>query len=196
MHVFEFRALRWQGQPNATTSCTGNCTLAGMPVASDFQGGPTGHGTTATTTNMTATGSNATLPLPQRISGLVFSGHLYMQYLIDAARSSDWFGKQCGAMTVEDVTDVPAYAALKLTSPAISARNAWAISWRDIIEPLTGTGEPMIGECNAPPSTSQATPGTHGRWIVQKQHILHACVSGAHPCLKHGAFTPVRIRPW
>lgn len=131
--VVEMRAIRWLPPGNATTSGTGNATLVGMPTAGNIY--DIGRVTFETANDTTAS---------QRVHGTVISGRLFTRFLIDAA-NADWFGEQLGAITIEDVTDVPEYAAHNLTAPP-SSNQPWPVSWPLMAANVCGRGIPWLGE--------------------------------------------------
>lgn len=81
----------------------------------------------------------------QRVTGTLISGNLLMDMMVARAKSSGWVGEQLGAVTMEDLTDVPDPAFQNLTVPTIIFDDVLRLSWPDLTRRLTTRGIPFNG---------------------------------------------------
>lgn len=82
----------------------------------------------------------------QRVTATLISGNLLMEVLLGRAKVSGGIGDQLGAVTFEDLTDVPDAAFQNLTVPTIAFDDVLHLSWPGLIRRLTRKGIPFNGE--------------------------------------------------
>jgi len=144
--VAEFRSINWDPQPNASATGSGNWTLAGVPSAADLLA----DGRATVDVAEPATSST-------RLTVVLVSGRLFAQLLVATSQASDWFATHLGAVTIEDVTDTPEFAALN-ASDSQDTRWANAVPWLDGMDAVSGRGTPWIALSAADSGALQPAP--------------------------------------